>query len=574
MTVRSRQSFLKQTIISLFAAFDANGVSVARIIVRMGCFIGLFFAFSVSERSLFPVAAATKNISAKTSSSPSPTGFDAIPFRIGLFGQRQISTFRVQAMRGTWIIILQPNPPENATGPLLSQEARIELPEGEDATFDNTVRGFTVRTSKDQEYGAGYARAIISSGTWLCLELPNSPPFIFTGEIEVTLKRKNIRFVNTISLRDFLVSSVSTMMQASSEPEALKAQIVAARTSALFDRESHRHATDSYDLCDTAHCLPYLGKGEDRELVELLVDQVGNEVLLDRGKLFRPFFHDTCGGKLSSARQVFGIDDSIHLAHEDKDPKGAENCFHSPSFTWIREFQQYEIAEFLALGFGGGNEFLYTGWIPLKTDSTGRILEIKLLGLREKVVSGSDFFDALQEHFGKNAFKSLRFSSQAMRRSLIFTGSGSGSGVGLCRFGADGMARRGADYKKILNFYYSGITIERPHSLPALSIPGMASSKEPTLPAATAKIAKPAKTPKNKSEPKSTTKQTTKPKLKPETKLETKLETKQETTQETKQEMKQETKLETKKETRPEMKPKVTPGKIENGSFTALSDKE
>ena len=43
---------------------------------------------------------------------------------------------------------------------------------------------------------------------------------------------------------------------------------------------------------------------------------------------------------------------------------------------------------------------------------------------------------------------------------FVFSGSGSGHGVGLSQKGAQGMAQRGYDYKEILCHYYTGITIE------------------------------------------------------------------------------------------------------------------
>ena len=42
---------------------------------------------------------------------------------------------------------------------------------------------------------------------------------------------------------------------------------------------------------------------------------------------------------------------------------------------------------------------------------------------------------------------------------IIIVSSGSGHGVGMSQYGADGMAREGADYKEILKHYYSGTEI-------------------------------------------------------------------------------------------------------------------
>jgi len=41
----------------------------------------------------------------------------------------------------------------------------------------------------------------------------------------------------------------------------------------------------------------------------------------------------------------------------------------------------------------------------------------------------------------------------------IFRGQGYGHGVGMCQYGADGMARAGMGYREILARYYPGLRI-------------------------------------------------------------------------------------------------------------------
>ena len=43
--------------------------------------------------------------------------------------------------------------------------------------------------------------------------------------------------------------------------------------------------------------------------------------------------------------------------------------------------------------------------------------------------------------------------------NIVFTSSGSGHGVGMSQYGADGMAKEGYDYKEILTHYYSGTQV-------------------------------------------------------------------------------------------------------------------
>ena len=49
--------------------------------------------------------------------------------------------------------------------------------------------------------------------------------------------------------------------------------------------------------------------------------------------------------------------------------------------------------------------------------------------------------------------------SSASNTQISLISSGSGHGVGMSQYGADGMAKEGADYKEILRHYYSGTEI-------------------------------------------------------------------------------------------------------------------
>ena len=46
-------------------------------------------------------------------------------------------------------------------------------------------------------------------------------------------------------------------------------------------------------------------------------------------------------------------------------------------------------------------------------------------------------------------------------RKVRIKGAGFGHGVGMCQYGALGMARAGYDYRQILRFYYKGIRLVR-----------------------------------------------------------------------------------------------------------------
>jgi len=380
---------------------------------------------------------------------------------VSLFSGKEPNTLRIQAMRGEWSVRLMPLPAASGSEPLLAEESREMIPEGEDITLLLTAKGITVRTSRGKELDTGYCRCEINGGDTLLLETAGRQPMLLTGTLEINLQEKALSFVNRITLGQYLVSAVSELTQ-SPEPEAVKAIIIAVRSRVVRSIMDQRHATDSVDLCDTPHCMSFSGDAANRELVSLMTKICKNEIMSSNGKPIFARFQNTCGGKISSMKDIYGIDDPNHKAMDDRlDSKGSENCFHSPAFNWIREFTQEEIADFLSLSFAGGADRVFLRWEPTKVDTAGRIVEMALRGKREKKVSGTIFMEAVQQEFGTNSLRSMRFSIEPMRRSTIYRGIGAGDGVGMCLFGADGLAKKSLDAYRILLFYYRNIELRK-----------------------------------------------------------------------------------------------------------------
>ena len=58
--------------------------------------------------------------------------------------------------------------------------------------------------------------------------------------------------------------------------------------------------------------------------------------------------------------------------------------------------------------------------------------------------------------------KSSHVSVQVGKTNVVFSeGKGFGHGVGLSQWGAQGMAHRGHDFRKILAYYYPGAEVSR-----------------------------------------------------------------------------------------------------------------
>jgi stage II sporulation protein D len=97
----------------------------------------------------------------------------------------------------------------------------------------------------------------------------------------------------------------------------------------------------------------------------------------------------------------------------------------------------------------------------LRRGVSGRIVELEVVGSAgSTVVKGFDVRNLLDLRESLTVIELQRDASGRIS-SVVFAGKGWGHGVGLCQVGAYGMAVRGADYRKILTHYYSGITIAK-----------------------------------------------------------------------------------------------------------------
>ena len=67
--------------------------------------------------------------------------------------------------------------------------------------------------------------------------------------------------------------------------------------------------------------------------------------------------------------------------------------------------------------------------------------------------------DQLRRLLGTAVVRSLKFEVRRTEDAVELEGSGWGHGVGLCQFGANGMAKQGIPFDQILTHYYTGIDL-------------------------------------------------------------------------------------------------------------------
>jgi stage II sporulation protein D len=265
----------------------------------------------------------------------------------------------------------------------------------------------------------------------------------YPAQLIITTERDVLRLINLVDVEAYLPSVVQA--EASGlPPAALEAQAIVSRTFALAGRKRHERA--GYHLCDLTHCQWYRGltQGGEASAAEDAVKKTKGQVLLVGGIALKPaFFHAACGGRTSSASDVFheaGAGGSI-----DDATKEGPACRGAPDFSWSFEADRVELAKALGVPAEGD------AFVALARDRGGRVLEVSVFGKR---MDGGEFSSRMGRAFGWQALRSLAVTAEEVEQTVTFRGRGLGHGVGLCQHGARALAEKGFDAKKLLLRYF------------------------------------------------------------------------------------------------------------------------
>ncbi|MGE5279737.1 MAG: SpoIID/LytB domain-containing protein [Deltaproteobacteria bacterium] len=263
-------------------------------------------------------------------------------------------------------------------------------------------------------------------------------------------KDKGLLLVNVVDVEGYLKGVLVHEISSKWPMAALKAQAVAARTYALYQRETMKGKP--YDVTADVSSQVYGGSRSEKGRTNRAVNFTAGEVLTYKGKLFPAYFHATCGGMTENASELWNIS-LAPLAGG----RMCSFCSVSPHFFWKTALDRKTIREKLGV--------LYALKGPLASlavaerTPTGRVrsLVLKDDAGRSVKISAKDFRQSL----GPDRVRSTNFSISVDKDRFVFNGKGWGHGVGLCQWGASGMAHKGYDYEEILVFYYPGAALRR-----------------------------------------------------------------------------------------------------------------
>lgn len=343
----------------------------------------------------------------------------------------------------------------------------------------------------------------------------------FQGCLKLQRSQEQLLAINILSLEDYLLSVISSEMNANASLEFLKAHAVVSRSWLLaqitkkeqrdayasvyesrdeyirwYDREDHH----DFDVCADDHCQRYQGitRITNQQVIKA-VQATQGEVLRYDTKICDARFSKCCGGitelfentwegvnhpYLESFVDGSGGESMPNLRDEkmmsewldkrpdvfcnNQEPQVLSQVLNdydletADFFRWRESYSQDEIS-CLIRERSGRDLGVIEDLIPLERGPSGRLVKLKILGSKQTLTVGKEL--EIRKLLSKSHLYSSAFIvvKKELEGEVFFDliGAGWGHGVGLCQIGAAVMGAKAYSYDEILKHYYRGASLDK-----------------------------------------------------------------------------------------------------------------
>jgi stage II sporulation protein D len=319
-------------------------------------------------------------------------------------------------------------------------------------------------------------------------------PHAYPTALLLTASRGALSLTNECSLEQYTEGVLAGECPSLFHPEAIRAMAIAARS------YSYRKGYLGGELCDTTHCQVFRGCQGIKPSIHEAVTATAGLCALYEGEVIDAVYSSDCGGYTEANENAWkGAKPVPYLrAVEDApEPQGEAFCAVNRSHGWTLALTRARLQSL----FGKPDRSVKLAVV--ETSESGRVRRLQLehesaenddstetaapaalkTAQRPRIFSGDEWRRLL----GLSSVKSLKFEVVESDAGVQLSGHGYGHGVGLCQFGANGMARQGYAYPEIIQHYYTGVSIAPAPTVAEAqarsSQKRMASRKAPATPA-------------------------------------------------------------------------------------------
>ena len=317
---------------------------------------------------------------------------------------------------------------------------------------------------------------------------------------------------SVVGLEDYIKCVAPYEMSNSWPLEALKAQAICARTYVV--RVGERHSKYGFDVCNTEDCQVYYGVDfqykSHTDVSDEAVEATAGLCMYYEGKPIYAVYSASNGGASEDGKNVWGSSDHPYLQGK-ADPYEASVANKISGYNYSVSYTAASLGSRMASRYSGYqlgtlasvyvSEYTPNGNVYAVTfvDKNGKSYTVKgetcriALGTRSQrftinggnatryfvnegdtiasiggsyVIGGDGTISVYDDtpyvitSAGVEEISSNQSGGSDIANGILIEGSGNGHNVGMSQWGANAMAKQGYSYRDILNFYYTGITIQ------------------------------------------------------------------------------------------------------------------
>ncbi|MDQ0285050.1 stage II sporulation protein D [Desulfofundulus luciae] len=296
-----------------------------------------------------------------------------------------------------------------------------------------------------------------------------SPVRIQERETRVRLYVHSTGRIEEIPLEEYVTGVVAAEMPAAFPIEALKAQAVAARTYIVRRLTAGGVLNNEHpgaDVCDDhTHGQAWISREEMRRRwgtvryyeyyykIKKAVDETRGLVLTYEGQLIEAAYHASCGGRGTESASAVWAADLPYLVGVpcpyDADPEPVRTVSLPVTRVDRALGVNLEAVPVAASSHPGRGEKNFVE--VLERTPAGRP---KTVRIGEKKMAAAVVRDLLD-------LRSVDFNMILKGDRVEITTRGYGHAVGMCQYGAKGLAEHGYTFDRILKHYYTGVELTR-----------------------------------------------------------------------------------------------------------------
>ncbi|MDU3087074.1 MAG: SpoIID/LytB domain-containing protein [Peptoniphilus harei] len=260
----------------------------------------------------------------------------------------------------------------------------------------------------------------------------------YGGAISFRVNNKKLDIVNRVEMDEYLKGVLPKEMSPNFPMESLKAQALCSRSFAI--NNYNKFIKNGYNLDDTTRSQVYYGKDVEEKTTNKAVEETIGQVIKYDGKVAETIFCASSGGYTVASSEAWGGNSVPYLISKE-DPYSVHPWKYELKNSDLKKLNLSDVFS-VSLDYNNSNRVNNLTFSTSKGD-----VKIKATDFRKKI--------------GNTIIKSTLFDVNVIGNKVFVSGKGYGHGVGMSQYGAVEMAKKGSNYKDIIEFYFPGTNIEK-----------------------------------------------------------------------------------------------------------------